>query len=142
MGAGGSSMEFSLFNSIILNKHYPTPKAVIQIWTHHNRTSYYLPQYIEHLEPWADHKYFREYITEPSHSETYGLMAHWISRGIWEDKTKYYEASFFPDTAKLLKILHLENLDLARDLTHPGRISIKNLANTIKKELNLGPKEN
>ena len=144
MGEGGSSMEFSLLNSAILNKHYPTPLAVIQIWTHYNRTSYYLPQHIEHLGPFgADNKYFREYITEPSHSETHGLMAQLISRGIWENKTKYYEASFFPDTTKLLKIpLFGTPDDQARDVAsngqaHPGRNSMKKLANAIKKELNL-----
>jgi hypothetical protein len=137
MGAGGTSMEFSLFNSIILNKHYPTPKAIIQIWATYNRTSYYLPQYVENLGIWQRSKYYRAYVTEPSHSETHGLMAHLISRGIWEGKTKYYEASFSPDTAKLLKIPFFEIVDKARDLLHPGRTTIKMLANAIKTELNL-----
>jgi len=137
MGAGASSMEFSLFNSIILNKHYPIPRAVIQIWTHHNRTSYYLPYYVEHLRVWNNDRYIKAYLDKPSHCETHGFMAQLTSRSIWEDKTKYYESSFFLDTAKLLKIPHFEFVDHSRDQLHPGRITIKNLASTIKNELNL-----
>ncbi len=33
LGIGGSSIDVACINSLTLYKHYPKPKAVIQLWT-------------------------------------------------------------------------------------------------------------
>jgi len=143
MGINGSGMEVALLNSVILNKHYPSPLAVIQIWSHHLRTSYYQANEIHHYrlldkKNWYTKAYYENFI----HGETRAIMTQMISQIIWENKTKYYEASFFPDTAILLKIPHIICIDEARDtgpgnVAHPGRNSIKTLAVNIKNMLKL-----
>jgi hypothetical protein len=136
MGIGATSMEFSFYNSMILSNNYPTPKAVINIWTSIERTTYYFKNSIINHGSWnMNEKYMDAYNQTDSHPEVHALMMQMISKQIWLPKTKYYEASFFGSTTQLLGIPALVSEDLARDEVHPGPKTLYNLAVKIKEEL-------
>jgi hypothetical protein len=136
---GGSSIEYSLYNSIILNDAYPTPKAVVQIYSALSRTTYYNNKNVVHHGTWdmKMNDYMDLYSSDPAHGTVHGLMAQMISKQLWKDKTKYYEASFFGDTCTNLQIPECPFIDKARDLAHPGPVSLGLLAIQIKDSLAL-----
>jgi hypothetical protein len=132
MGVGGSSMEYSLYNSVVLKDHYPTPKAVVQIWSSLSRTTYYTKKNVTHHGTWGmkPNDYMDLYSTDPTHGLVHGLMYQSISKQLWGN-TKYYETSFFDDTVNKLNMPSLTWCDAARDLKHPGRKTLYKLAAQI-----------
>jgi hypothetical protein len=136
MGVGASSMEFSFYNSMILHKQYPTPKAIIHVWSALERTTYYFRNTLINHGSWnMNEKYMDAYNQTDSHPEVHGLMMQLISKQLWVPKTKYYETSFFGQTANLLGIYEPSWADCARDNIHPGPKTLYNLAVKIKEEL-------
>ena len=140
MGIGGSSIQAALHNSTILRNSYPTPKAVVNIWTEYNRTLYYHQQKVQHLGPWGDNddqgsRYLKEWTADDSHGRSHALLASKISKLLWES-TKYYECSFFPTSAKILGCRQLYYKDRARDVMHPGIITNARAANIIANGIN------
>lgn len=138
MGMGGSSMTFSLHNSIMLKDGYPTPKAVVQMWTGYDRTTYYRKRTVESCGSWTldTYDYTRAWISDTHHSLTHAIIASKTSRLLWKD-TKYFEGSYFKTTAKLLGCYQVEYEDYARDLSHTGKKTQHSVALKIAKELNL-----
>lgn len=141
MGVSGSSVAFNFHNSIILKNCYPTPKAVINLWTHSDRTTYFTHNKITHFGGWNIKKntYGQHWCKHEEHGETHALLSSIASKNMWKDIC-YYEASFFPNMAKLLECdwLSLANLtEFSRDLQHPGRKTINKIANQITKKLNI-----
>jgi len=139
MGIGATSMEYALYNSIILNDKYPTPKAVIHIWSSFNRTTYYDVKNITNHGSWdvKVNGYMDMWSKEPSHALVHGLMCQMISKQTWIGKTKYYETSFFDDVVSKLQLPGLVWVDNARDLSHPGRLTLGKLAVQIKDSIEL-----
>lgn len=139
MGVGASSIEYSSYNSMILSKHYPIPKAVVHVYSSIDRTSYYNHKNVTHHGSWTsnDTGYFSHWCEVASHAKTHALMMQLINQEIWAKKTKYYETSFFPDTVVSLKLHAIDRCDFARDLAHPGRESQHKLAQQIKDKLEL-----
>jgi len=139
MGMGASSIEYSLYNSIILSNSKPTPKAVIHIYSSLDRTTYYHQRNVAHHGPWDMQKgdYIDLYSTDPAHALTHAVMCQMISKQLWANKTKYYETSFFSDTVNKLNMPSVSWVDQARDLMHPGRMTLYNLATQIKDNLEL-----
>lgn len=136
MGIGATSMEFSFYNSMILSNSHPTPKAVVNVWTAVERTTYYFRNSINNHGSWnMNEKYMDAYNQADSHPQTHALMMQLISKHIWLPKTKYYETSFFGRTANLLGIYEPSWADCARDNVHPGPKTLYNLAVKIKEEL-------
>jgi hypothetical protein len=138
MGIGASSIEYSLYNSIILKEHKPLPKAVIHIYSSLNRTTYYNRKNVSHHGTWGMKKddYMDLYTSDPTHGLVHGLMAQMISKQLFNG-TKYYETSFFDDTVNKLNMPSLTWVDQARDLAHPGRQTLGKLAEQIKLSLDL-----
>jgi hypothetical protein len=64
-------------------------------------------------------------------------MCQLISRQLWKDKTKYYEASSFGSTAEALGCDMLTHTDQGRDLAHPGHRSAEITAEIIADKLKL-----
>lgn len=139
MGAGGTSMQFSFYNSIILNNNYPTPKAVIHAWTALERTSYYLQDQIQHHGAWdINDKQTTAYNQDETHPAVHALFYQMISKQIWSHKTTYYETSFFKHTSSLLSLpVPRSYIDLAKDNMHPGPKSLYNMAIKIKENINI-----
>jgi len=138
LGVGGSSMTYSLHNSIILKNGYSTPKAVVHIWTDYHRTVYYRRNRIESYGSWNLEKnnYMDVWSSSNHHGETHALMASITNKHLWSD-TLYYEASFWKDNSKILNCDYLKTIDNARDLMHPGIESAKLAAKVIAKGLQL-----
>jgi hypothetical protein len=140
LGVASTSIAYSLHNALILNENYPTPKAVVNLWTEYSRTAYYLPDRVDNKGSWNDDNFVYEWLHHDSNPATHAVFAQMISHQLWKNKTAYYEATFFPSTAELFKCEHLPVLDQARDLIHYGRQTNKaiaeKIANNITKELN------
>jgi hypothetical protein len=136
LGASGSSMTYSLHNSIILKDGYPTPKAVVHIWTDYHRTVYYRRNRIESHGSWNLEKnnYMDVWSNSNHHSATHGLMASITSKHLWSN-TSYYEASFWNETANSINCDYLKTEDYARDLIHPGIKTARNTAIKIADNL-------
>jgi hypothetical protein len=137
MGVEGSSINYSLHNSVILKHFYPKPLAVVNMWTHYSRTVYYYKRYLENCGDWnPGNFYFSAWSKDDSHAASYAIIASMTSKIFWQD-TKYYESSFFPDTSKLLNCDLYRIQDHARDLLHPGIKTLKLTAEQIANKLNI-----
>jgi hypothetical protein len=126
LGAGGTSIQYSLYNAVILRELYPTPKAVVQIWTGIHRYTQFMEDNKVHNHGSWNYSIDDKYNTDINLS-THGYLNIKASKYMWSD-TKYYEASYFIDTAELANCDKLRKIDLARDLSHPGIESTKQSA--------------
>ena len=146
MGIGGSSIDFSLYNSVILNAGYPTPKGIVHIWSSPNRAGYYHSQKVEQFGNWSyelasknntDIANRMKWVLDDVHCSTHAVFASMISKQLWLEKTKYYEASFFQNTSQAMRCDYLRMLDFARDLGHPGEKTAIAVAELIATKLNI-----
>lgn len=140
MGIGGSSIMSSFHNSIILNQRYPAPRAIVHLWTDYSRTVYYYKKHVEHYGVWdiADNNYIYHWNKDEEHAKCQALFAQLASRQIWNNRTKYYEASLFSATQKLLGCDKLnDSYDKARDLMHNGIKTNEKAARQILNNLEL-----
>ena len=143
MGVGGSSITYSLHNSIILNANYPTPKAVVHLWTGYDRTVYYHRKDLTFYGPWnvTPSNYIGRWTESKEHGEIHALFARLTSKQLWED-IEYYEASYFQETAKVMRCDDLGSprpnvSDKGRDNIHPGRQTIRLVAERIAGNLDV-----
>jgi hypothetical protein len=140
MGVGGSSMMYAFHNSLILSQKFPTPKAVVHLWTDYSRTVYYRKRYIEHYGQWniEDNNYIDHWNKDDEHAKSHAVFNQMASKQLWCEKTKYYEASVFTATQKLLDCNKIKNgIDKARDLMHTGIKTNDLAADQILNNLNL-----
>lgn len=135
MGVSASSMQFSFINSTLLSKHFPTPYAVVNIWTNIDRFTIFKKQLIDHAGPWDDTAMYKEYANNQYHSMTEARYIANASREMWKDRCKYYSASFFDQTAHYTESDWVSIDNQARDLIHPGRNSAKQMAELIAKNI-------
>lgn len=146
LGVSGSSIDHACWNSLILHENYPTPKAIVQLWTSTNRYTdlsyniksnpYTVLGNSIHVDNQVPHH--KEYCLHHSWNERSKFYV-WSDRTLWKNKIPYYEASFFQHSAEELKIDFLETIDTARDEYHPGHKSNKKAAEIISSNLvNLG----
>lgn len=138
MGASGTSMTFAFHNASMLRAGYPTPKAVINMWTGIDRTTYYHKRKTENLGVWniGKDKYMDGWISEDSHARMHALLVSKISKSMWTD-TIYFEGSYIEDTAKLLGCWYTGHIkDVGRDLAHHGRLSHQQIAESIARKIN------
>jgi len=132
LGVPGASIELSFYNSLLLHSKNYRPKAIIQIWSE-------LYRYVE-----LNNKKPINYI--PC-EKNYDFRKEWQNKSIffryadnqvWKNETIYCEASFFENTSKTFEIEHLDKIDLARDLSHPGiesnRMAAEKIYNQIIKK--------
>jgi hypothetical protein len=144
MGVGSSSIQTTLHNSIILNdSEYPTPKAVVNMWTDLNRYQYYMNNNVSYIGQWnkSDDKFETIDNLIP-----FNLMNVKMIRNLWKNKTIYYEGVFdYFENQKLFNRLDKEiycesfQLDggLARDLSHNGPVKNLEIAKGIYKKIKL-----
>lgn len=139
MGAPGSSMKFSLYNSIILSNGFPTPKAVVQVWTHPDRIPLFRRFSVTNQGSWnkEKHSYFSAFAQVESNIVTNAILDSMTCKNVWSSRTKYYECTLFGKTHDVLQCDYHKIVDVARDLIHPGRITSRTVAESIAKNLNL-----
>lgn len=133
LGASGTGMSFSFYNSVMLHKNFPTPYAVVQLWSNCNRIELYTSSNVLLHTPQIDsnNEFYRNWMLKEENPKTHMYMTAQASRCMWESKTKYYELSMFGETANILNCTHILDIDLARDLGHPGIETAKLVADNI-----------
>ena len=132
MGIGGTSIAFSFYNNLILFDTLPTPIAIVHLWSTINRFVYFRNDGIENLNHgWDPNDFLINWSKTDANPLATSLIYQRITQQLCSTRCPLYEASFFKDTADLLECDQLFYHDLARDLTHPGRISAKIAAETI-----------
>jgi hypothetical protein len=128
LGIPGASVELSFYNSLFLNLNNFNPKALIHIWTSLDRyTNIINNDYIENFLPRSSKYYSKINWKNKSMAYIYA------DQKLWENKTMYYQASFYESTASELNVKKFDIIDLARDGVHPGINSIINASEDIYK---------
>lgn len=136
MGVPASSIEFSFYNSVILSECYPTPYAVVQLWTTIDRCIHFQDLHAENCGIWKpDNSYFKEFIKNEFHPVMQAKFISLASKNLWKDRCKYYSASFFDHTSYYLECDYIKSDNQARDDLHPGRNSAKQMAFLIYENL-------
>lgn len=135
IGVSASSLMFSFINSTLLSKNFPTPHAVVQLWTNIDRFTIFKQHFIDHAGPWDDSALFKEYVNNQYHAMTEARYISMASREMWKNQCKYYSVSFFDQTAHYTESDWIEIDNQARDLVHPGRNSAKQMAELIAKNI-------
>jgi hypothetical protein len=127
MGVGGSSIQVAFHNSMIMQRKYPPPKAVLYSWTSLTRNAIYTKdQGIINSGTWRNKSIEINYTDLIIHN----LLNILYIRNLWKNKTKMVEYSTFSKTKNIIEttfgkdpIIHGlldDEIDLARDLSHNG----------------------
>jgi hypothetical protein len=133
MGAPASSMKYSLYNSVILANKYPTPIMVVQLWTSIDRMVHFNRYDINHEGSWNTNEH--SYLNNTQNAICNSILDNMTSKNLWSTRTKYYDCTFFKHTHETIGCDYVKPVDFARDLHHPGRQSMKNIAELIAKKL-------
>lgn len=141
MGIGASSIQTALHNSIILNdSKYPTPKAVIYAWTSLNRFQIYECDSVSNAMEFGnlvEHDHFNNI----KNVIPFNLMNIKMIRNLWKNKTIYYEYTNFRQHElinKLDKEIYCDFFPAdmnSRELSHPGILSNKKIAENIYEKI-------
>jgi hypothetical protein len=145
LGVTGSSPLFSWHNSLILNKRYPTPYAIVQVWSSPSRMPYYAETICKRIGPWSG-SIWDEYDTSAkkmfelwneSESHTYNSLYFTAeaSKVFWSNKTRYAHGSYFNDVSEFMNISYYAEVDLARDLIHYGELTHRAAAEDIAAQI-------
>ena len=136
LGVPASSIECSFYNSVILAESYPTPYAVVNIWTNTDRAIYFHKNHKEDLGIWTpQNPFFKEFIRDPLHPFMQARFIAMASRQMWKDKSRYFSASFFEDAAHYMQCDYIDIDNGARDLVHPGRKNAIEMASLIAQNI-------
>lgn len=142
LGVSGTSIAFSSYNSAMLCNNLPTPYAIVQLWTALARMELYTADVVK-IHTAAQHghidtistEFYRSWISYPENPNTHMFFNALLSKLLCKSKTRYYEASFFLETANMLQCDYITVDDYARDLTHPGINTAKTVATQIANSL-------
>jgi hypothetical protein len=134
LGIGGTGVDLACWNSLILHESYPTPKAIVQVWSSLNRYADYKNEQLSSHTPAGDRKFIAQLNWEfrsKKYIET--------DRVLWKDKVAYIAATYFDMSKDDLSQLNMHQFlrtDLARDLAHPGiesnRLAAEDCAEQLK----------
>jgi hypothetical protein len=125
LGVRGSSITFSVYNQILLKEINCKPKAIINLWTNAARIVYFQNNLARHLGSWTtkteknQYTYYSSWSYDQSNMDTSNKLNRKIAKLIWHD-VPHIEASYFPDTIKLLDIQGLIQVDNSLSGRHPG----------------------
>jgi hypothetical protein len=141
MGVPGSSIQHALHNSIILNdSEYPTPKAVVNMWTDLDRYQLYENNFITNMGIWRKSN---DKFETSDNMIPFNLMNIKMIRNLWKNKTIYFEGGFNLEQQQLItkldKEIYCELFDvefgLARDFSHIGPVQNFKIAKKIYKKI-------
>ena len=133
-----------LDNAIRMKKKYGIPYAMIMMWTLSGRLPYYGEDVLSHIgisgnsevsvlgRPNYHHLVTNLYYNKSNEFNRLYNIAE-IGRQIFEEKTNYFDGSFFPEIAHFGKCYErFEFGNNARDLIHIGADDLEKVANEIK----------
>lgn len=134
LGVGGSGMSFAMQNSVVLNQNFPTPWAVINIWSDPYRIHEFVNKSsIKHYTASHDDKLHSKFWGRSEiNPEMHSYFACKATEAIWSSKTKYLSYSHWESLdAESIKKLQLQEYDFARDMAHPGSRSAVHTAKIL-----------
>ena len=134
LGVGASGMSFAMQNSVLLNKNFPTPWAVINIWSDPYRIHEftYKSSIVHHTAFHDDELHSKFWGRSEINPEMHSYFACKATEAIWSSKTKYLSYSHWDSLDKdSIKRLQLTEYDFARDLAHPGSMSAEQTAKIL-----------
>jgi len=147
LGQSGTSTMFSWHNSIKFFETFGVPYAVIQLWTDYGRLLYYTESEIKRVGFWSGGRWdnydsdmkslYHLWNKNTVHSRTFFEFEATACKEFWQNKTNYYQASYFKETADLIGCNYFEKLDDARDLIHSGLLTHTRAAEIIYENSNL-----
>lgn len=132
LGVSGSAIDHACWNSFILLNRFPKPKAVVHLWTQIDRYSDITKNGVR---------------TYNVHNDFYRAEYEWQERNafyvktdreLWRGKTNYFEATFYKLTALKVKVPGIEMVDEAEDSMHPGKKTMKLMAEYVARGLGYG----
>lgn len=131
LGVPAAGLDFNLYNNFLLRKNYPTPWAVVNLFTNVNRLIQFKNLAPEFLGLWStEDEYWRGYMREEHNSIIKSIYNIEQVKFMWKDTNTFY-ASWFDDTAHYGKMQRLQFDNEARDLVHCGPVSNKRNATLI-----------
>lgn len=146
LGVSGTGIFFNFYNSVMLDKNFPTPYAVVQMWPDSARVELFNETTVLIHTPWGFGKdnspdgrfkdeFYKHWITYPENTNTHTWLIAQASNALWSNKTRYYEMSLNSNTAELLNCDCILWLDVARDRVHPGIETAKAIAEKIARNI-------
>lgn len=128
LGVGSSGMSFTMHNSVLLNKNFPTPWAVINVWSdpfriHEFIDERFIKHYTANSSDDENQSFQRIWGDSEINPEMYSYFACKATEAIWSSKTKYLSYSHWVPLDSSIKSLPYIHGDLARDLAHPGSLT-------------------
>ena len=138
LGVASSGPIFAMQNSVLLNKNFPTPWAVINLWSDPYRINEFISdRNINHFTATSDHNpgsFERAWGDSKYNPEMHSYFAMKAAEAIWTPKTKYLSYSFWESIEENTIYLN-SNYDKARDLAHPGPESAEQVAKILANAL-------
>jgi len=140
MGVTGSSIQHSVHNQVILKQNYPTPRAVVNLWTEYSRCTLYSDNILNTFGPWNTEKgsYGDIWNANAVNAQVNALLMQAVSRQLWHT-TKHYEGTFFRSTQCVLDCEqlngHLTKTDYATDGQHPGPLATRAVSELLAEAL-------
>jgi len=138
MGQSATSIWYSFYNSVILSKFYPAPRAVVHLWTDPAR--YTIKERdniasINHCMPLNDRKspFYMQWLKQAQNIEFHTNFITLAAECLWIGKSQYAAFTTFSALSDQFKCI--ETIDYARDLMHNGPQTNKLIAEEIAKEL-------
>lgn len=138
LGVGGTGPIFAMQNSVLLNKNFPTPWAVINLWSDPYRINEFNTRgTITHFTATSSHmigSFERAWGESENNPETHSYFAIKAAEAIWTPKTRYLSYSFWEPIEENTTHIICAN-DYARDLGHPGVQTAEQVAKILAKAL-------
>jgi hypothetical protein len=139
LGVPSSGPTFAMHNSILLNKNFTTPWAVVSLWSDWYRIHEFVNEnHINHYTATSDHTagsfpcMWGNSIVNPEMHSYFSIIA---TREIWKSKTRYKSYSFWEPIEDTTKAIRQKLNDYARDMGHPGSESAVLAATMIAEDL-------
>ena len=120
----------------LLYVFYPTPYAVVNVFTNLNRFTEFKKNNFKFHGLWSLDPIYLEYMKQDFNPILHNIFYMKIIHSLWKGtSTIAYNASYFPDTALYGKVDKLDFDNEARDLVHPGYLSNKTNADVLHSKL-------
>jgi len=130
LGVPGSGLDFNLYNNFLLKRNYPTPYAVVNIYSNLNRMVCFQNNQPEMHGLWSLEDGYVGYMQHSENPVVRSLLNCEQVKHLWKDTRTYY-ATWFHDTSEYIGVDKLEFTNTARDLAHCGLESNKANAQLI-----------
>ena len=120
LGLSGVGIDGMLFNNIALQRNFPKPWAVVNLWTNLDRMIEFLGHRVEFHGIWSKAKYFKEHNRNEMNSIVKDIFYSEAVKQMWKGSRVYY-GTFFEITSHYFECDFLEFTNTARDMLHCGR---------------------